>query len=162
MSQDRRRGGRAAGRAAIVALGLTLGGGALAQPPEVGELLSPEQVRACLCLGQRIDELRQDVALQESLSKEREAELSAIDREIERRRATVNVDGPAAVQELQRLVARQQTLRDLLRTELRGAHRDRVRRLNDRVETFNRLCAGRLTAGFETDRRKANPQCPGS
>lgn len=161
MNQDRRCGLRVAVRAAIFALGLApVGTAAFAQSGAAGTPLSAEEIRACLCLEQAITDLRRETDMQQSLRDERVTELNQVDQEIEQRRVTMDGSDPAAVQEMQHLVARQQMLRDLLHSEVGDAYRDRIKELNSRVALYNEQCTTRPMFKIEVERAKENLQCP--
>ncbi|WP_119458425.1 hypothetical protein [Rhodospirillaceae bacterium SYSU D60014] len=160
MGKSLRRSLRSAIYAAVLLSALGHVSAALAQSDESGPALSAEEVSACLCLQQEIDELRRETELQGALRQERKAELSQIDQQIERNRVVVDVGNPEAVKSLQQLVARQQMLRDLLRNDIRQSQQASIERLNARVATYNEKCTTRPMFKLEVERAQANLQCP--
>lgn len=164
MGNDPRRNRRLMIHAAILVWILGPAAGALAQsdtaPGAIGPALSVEEVSACLCLQREIDGLRRETELQGALRQDREAELSQIDQQIEQRRVAMDVNNPEAIAYLQRLVARQQMLRDLLRNEVHLSRQESVERLNARVKSYNEQCTTRPMFKLDVERVQAKLQCP--
>lgn len=115
---------------------------AVAPATALAQVLSPDEVRGCLCLKRSIDAQRPEVEVQAQFRRDKEAELAEVDRRVHRQRATMDPESMTDYDEMQGLLGRLLRLREGLR-EVRRAEADAIAALNVRVERYNGECTVR-------------------
>lgn len=149
----------------VAVLGAALAGFLIAAPAEaqVPQPVGPQadEIRGCLCLKQAVDA---DAAVVDSRQRsldEGRRELAQADADLERMRASLNVDDPAQVAQFRQRLERRDTLFRRVNGEMVPAVAAAVQRYNDRVAEYNARCASRLFDSVLMSQIQASPfSCP--
>jgi hypothetical protein len=124
---------------------------------------SPEaaEIAACLCLQQSMNVLGADMAARQRSYDEVRAELTRLDAQLERERASVEVNNPQSVARFRQLLQQRDGVfrrsTGPVATELSSA----VERYNGRVNEYNARCADRPRDPVLLGRVQATLACPG-
>lgn len=124
-----------------------------------GTALSVPEIRDCLCMEQRMTSMRADVALRQDMLNERQQELANIDQQVINQRAALQPDDTVGQQVLKDLMAQQQSLRNLLQTDLRPAYNAEASQLNDVVARYNGECVNRPRFSADVKMAQQDLQC---
>jgi hypothetical protein len=114
--------------------------GAVPAPPLSGEA---GDIAACLCLKQAVDVLGADLAVKQRSRDEIDAELSRLDAEMQRARAGVDVNDPAAVARFRQLLERRDAAFRRSTALVTGDLSSATEHYNSRVNEYNSRCANR-------------------
>jgi predicted trehalose synthase len=145
--QARKAGRTSAIASTLVALALAMVSGALAQESNTRRILSPEETRECVCMGDRIEATRVQLDPLEQ-------EFKRLDELVERARPDVNTDDPAEVDSFRRLYGRREALRQQIQAE-------RNSQLGGIIGRYNQLCANQRMLKLNVDAVRADPNaCP--
>jgi hypothetical protein len=142
--------------------GLLVGGALLAMAPAAGAQAPPEvaEIAHCLCLHRAIDAHTAGMTERRQAYDQVQSELAALDSELARERATMNVDDPQAVARFRQLLARRdavfQRSTGPLATDLSTA----VGGYNAAVREYNTRCADQPRDPELLARVQATLSCP--
>jgi len=114
--------------------------GAVPAPPRSGEA---GDIAACLCLRQAVDVLGADMAAKQRSRDELNAELARLDAEMQRARAGMNVNDPAAVAQFRQLLQQRDAAYRRSTGLVTGDLSSATSRYNARVNEYNTRCANR-------------------
>lgn len=149
------------GMAVPAALAAGLGGFALpAGAQQVVPAVSSEDAATCLCLERALPGLRAEMELRRGIMQEREGELERLGMDIEVKRAAMTPGDDAAMGELKALIARQQSLRALIRRDIVPSYQGSIAELNAAIAIYNERCAGKRIEQADIDRLSGQLQCP--
>jgi len=114
--------------------------GAVPAPPRSGEA---GDIAACLCLRQAVDVLGADMAAKQRSRDELNAELARLDAEMQRARAGMDVNNPAAVARFRQLLEQRDAAFRRSTGLVTGDLGSATSRYNARVNEYNTRCANR-------------------
>lgn len=138
------RAGRTAGIAALLmTVSLLAASGAGAQDSNSRRILSPEETRDCVCMGDQIEAARGQLDPLEQ-------EFKRLDELVERARPSVNTEDPAEVDSFRRLYGRREALRQQLQAE-------RNREVGGIINRYNQQCANQRMLKLNVDAARADP-----
>lgn len=138
------RAGRTAGIAALLmTVSLLAASGAGAQDSNSRRILSPEETRDCVCMGDQIEAARGQLDPLEQ-------EFKRLDELVERARPSVNTEDPAEVDSFRRLYGRREALRQQLQAE-------RNRQVGGIINRYNQQCANQRMLKLNVDAARADP-----
>jgi uncharacterized protein YbaP (TraB family) len=144
----------------LVLAGAAVGwpGGALAQA--TGPAMTPDEIAACLCQKQAMDQQRASLDAQGALLQERQLELSNLDTEIKRQAAALSSGDTVGQQVLQDLIGQQIALRNLIQLQIRPAYNRQVGELTQVIQTYNTQCTTRPRYKLDVDQAEQTLSCP--
>jgi hypothetical protein len=117
----------------------------------IGPAMSPDEIAACLCQKQALEQQRASLDAQGTLLQERQLELSNLDTEIKRQSAALSSSDA---------VAQQIALRNLIQLQIRPSYNQQVGALTQVIETYNAQCTTRPRYKLDVDRAEQNLTCP--
>ncbi|MBV9521421.1 MAG: hypothetical protein JO010_01425 [Alphaproteobacteria bacterium] len=133
-----------------------LGGAASAQ-----ELVqAPEQIKACLCLGQSIARRSSDLGARQSAYEEKRRTLEALDAQVASARPRVDVKDEASIEAFKQLLDRRDTAAAALAADVSPQYQALVARYNGQVDAFNRDCSGKAYDPVIEAQVQQNLACP--
>jgi len=146
----------------ILAAGFAFGvAGAQAQQSQpAGPAMSSEEIAACLCQKQVLEQQQSNVDVQGGLLQERQQELNNLDAEIKRQAAGLAPNDAVGQQVLQDLIAQQIALRNLIQLQIRPDYNKQVNALRQTIETYNAQCTTRPRYVLDVERAEQNLSCP--
>jgi hypothetical protein len=118
-------------------------------PPPYGAVPAPRlsgeagEIAACLCLGQAVGVLGADMAAKQRARDEINADLSRLDAELQRARAGMDVNDPAAVARFRELLERRDAAFRRSTGLITGDLSSATAHYNARVNEYNSRCANR-------------------
>jgi hypothetical protein len=130
-----------------------------AAPAQTAVLRGDDEVRACLCLDQRLPALNGDVQAQRRAYQEKQEASAALEKQIQIQRALVDVNNPAEVDAFKQLLGRRDAAADALNGQT-SSYADVVRRYNEAVAQYNDNCAGKPLDPDAKARVSRNLVCP--
>lgn len=132
---------------------------AQSQPP-AGPAMTPDEIAACLCEKDALDQLQANVDVQGGLLQERQQELTNLDAEIKRQAAGLSSSDAVGQKLLQDLIAQQMALRNLIQLQIRPAYNQQVNALKQSVDGYNTQCTTRPRYVLDVEKAKQNLICP--
>jgi hypothetical protein len=105
-----------------------------------GVIAVPQQVQACLCLEQRVNDLGTDIATRRQTYEQRRQEVSRLDSELASLRQRMNVDNPDDVAAYARLFDQRNAAFDALSRDVEPQYAASVERYNRAVADYNNSC----------------------
>ena len=148
----------------ILIAGLMLGGDgagrAQAQSQPAGPAMTPDEIAACLCQKDLLDQQQSNVDVQGGLLQERQQELNSLDAEIKRQAVGVSASDAVGQQLLQDLIAQQIALRNLIQLQIRPAYNQQVNQLRQTIESYNAQCTTRPRYVLDVEKAQQNLVCP--
>ena len=144
--------------AAGLALGVTSAQAQQSQP--AGPAMTSDEIAACLCQKQVLDQQQSNVDVQGGLLQERQQELNNLDAEIKRQAAGLSSNDAVGQQVLQDLIGQQIALRNLIQLQIRPDYNKQVNALRQSIETYNAQCTTRPRYVLDVERAEQNLSCP--
>jgi hypothetical protein len=132
---------------------------AQSQPP-AGPAMTPEEIAACLCQKETLDQQQSNLDVQGGLLQERQNELTNLDAQIKQQAARTPSGDAVGQQMLQDLIAQQIALRNLIQLQIRPAYNQQVNQLRQTVETYNAECTARPRYVLDVEKAQQNLVCP--
>lgn len=146
--------------AAVVLAGAVAGWSGQAAAQATGPAMTSDEIAACLCQKQSMDQQRASLDAQGALLQERQLELSNLDSEIKRQAAALSSSDTVGQQVLQDLIAQQIALRNLIQLQIRPAYNQQVGELTRVIEAYNAQCTTRPRYKLDVDRAEQTLSCP--
>jgi hypothetical protein len=128
--------------------------------PPAGPAMTSDEIAACLCQKQTLDQLQSNVDVQGGLLQERQQELTNLDSQIKQQAARTPSSDLVGQQVLQDLIAQQIALRNLIQLQIRPAYNQQVNQLRQTIETYNAQCTVRPRYVLDVERAQQNLVCP--
>jgi hypothetical protein len=157
-------GSRNLGTALVLAfLALPLSGRAQvpgSTAPAYSLLAAPEEVRACICLEQGLQQLGGEVSARQRIYEDRRQELSRLDAEIARMRQSMNPENAAEVAAFRQLLDRRNATFDAFSRGATDDYSAAVESYNRVVAQYNQRCYGRGLDPAVTATVRQNLVCP--
>ncbi len=125
-----------------------------------GPAMTPDEISACLCQKQSMEQQRDALDTQGGLLQERQQELSNLDAAIKRQAAALSSSDVVGHQVLQDLIAQQIALRNLIQLQIRPAYNRQAIGLQQVIETYNAQCTTRPRYVLDAERAEQNLVCP--
>jgi hypothetical protein len=125
-----------------------------------GPAMTPDEIAACLCQKQALDQQQSNVDVQGGLLQERQKELNNLDAEIKRQATSLSPNDTVGQQLLQQLIGQQIALRNLIQLQIRPAYNQQANQLREMVGTYNTQCTGRPRYVLDVEKAQQNLQCP--
>jgi len=145
-------------------IALALGGGSLPaaaqSTPPAGPAMTPEEIAACLCQKEVLDQQQSNVDVQGGLLQERQQELTNLDTQIKAQAARTPSSDTVGQQVLQDLIAQQIALRNLIQLQIRPAYTQQLNQLRTTIETYNAQCTTRPRYVLDVEKAQQNLVCP--
>lgn len=132
---------------------------AQSQPP-AGPAMTPEEIAACLCQKEVLDQQQSNVDVQGGLLQERQQELNNLDAQIKQQAARTPSTDLVGQQVLQDLIAQQIALRNLIQLQIRPAYNQQLNQLRQTIETYNTQCTMRPRYVIDVEKAEENLACP--
>jgi hypothetical protein len=132
---------------------------AQSQPP-AGPAMTPDEIAACLCQKDVLDQQQSNVDVQNGLLQERQQELTNLDAEIKRQAAGLSSTDAVGQKLLQDLIAQQMALRNLIQLQIRPAYNQQINALKQTVNDYNAQCTTRARYVLDVEKAKQNLICP--
>jgi hypothetical protein len=132
---------------------------AQSQPP-AGPAMTPDEIAACLCQKEILDQQQSNVDVQGGLLQERQLELTNLDTQIKQQAARTPSSDLVGQQVLQDLIAQQIALRNLIQLQIRPAHNKQVNELRQTIESYNAQCTARPRYVLDVEKAQQNLVCP--
>lgn len=140
---------------------VAFGAPAAAQYP--GAQPAPEEVAAarnCLCLEQAVQDRRFELDVRNGLFEKLRADADALEREVDRRRTSVNVDDQNQIDAFRALLDQRDAARKHYETTAVPEQQQTVARYNAAVGALNAACAGRSYSTYAWEAARKGPVCP--
>ena len=125
-----------------------------------GPAMTPEEIAACLCQKQVLDQQQADADVQNGLLQERQQELANLDAQIKQQATRTPADDTVGQQVLQDLIAQQIALRNLIQLQIRPAYSQQLGLLRQTIETYNVQCTSRPRYVLDVEKAQQNLACP--
>jgi hypothetical protein len=133
--------------------------GAQSPPQPAGP--QADEIRGCLCLKHSVDSDSSVLGEKQQALNGAQRELAQADAELERARASINVDDPAQVARFRQQLAQRDALFRRANGDLTTAVAAAVQRYNGRVADYNARCSNRPFDSVLTSQIQASPfSCP--
>jgi len=152
---------------ALLAILMLSGGGtgwspraaAQTQAP-AGPAMTPDEIAACLCQKDVLDQQQSNADIQGGLLQERQQELTNLDAQIKQQAARTPSSDLVGQQVLQDLIGQQIALRNLIQLQIRPAYNREVNQLRQTIETYNAQCTTRPRYVLDLEKAQQNLICP--
>jgi hypothetical protein len=128
--------------------------------PPAGPAMTPDEIAACLCQREVLDQQQSNAEVQGSLLQERQQELTNLDTQIKAHAARTPSNDQVGQQVLQDLIAQQIALRNLIQLQIRPAYTQQLGQLRATIETYNAQCTARPRYVLDVEKAKQNLVCP--
>jgi chromosome segregation ATPase len=132
---------------------------AQSQPP-AGPAMTSDEIAACLCQKELLEQQQSDVDVQGGLLQERQQELTNLNAEIKRQAASLSSSDAVGQQVLQDLIGQQTSLRNLIQLQIRPGYNQQVNQLRQTIESYNAQCTARPRYVLDVERAEQNLVCP--
>jgi hypothetical protein len=132
---------------------------AQSQPP-AGPAMTSDEIAACLCQKELLDQQQSNVDVQGGLLQERQQELTNLNAEIKRQAAGLSSADVVGNALLQDLIAQQNALRNVIQLQIRPAYNQQVNQLRATIEGYNTQCTTRPRYVLDVERAEQNLACP--
>ena len=142
---------------AVAGVALAAAGGAAAQQQM---LRAPDQVRACLCLGQQVTQESSELAQRRRQWQEKQQQIEALNQQVAAARPKVDVNDPNAIAAFKALLARRDAAAQTFAAEDTPNYRTFAEKYNARVADFNRGCAGKVYDSVVEAQIRQTLSCP--
>lgn len=133
---------------------------ATAQSAPAGPAMTPDEIAACLCQKEVLDQQQSNAEVQGGLLQERQQELTNLDTQIKAQAARTPSSDTVGQQVLQDLIAQQIALRNLIQLQIRPAYTQQLRELRTIIETYNAQCTTRPRYVLDVEKAQENLVCP--
>jgi hypothetical protein len=128
--------------------------------PPAGPAMTPDEIAACLCQREVLDQQQSNVDVQGGLLQERQQELTNLDTQIKAQAARTPSSDTVGQQVLQDLIAQQIALRNLIQLQIRPAYTQQLNQLRCTIETYNAQCTTRPRYVLDVEKAQQNLVCP--
>ncbi len=125
-----------------------------------GPAMTPDEIAACLCQKEVLDQQQSNVDTQGALLQERQRELTNLDTQIKQQAARTPSTDVVGQQVLQDLIAQQIALRNLIQLQIRPAYNQQLNQLRQTIETYNVQCTTRPRYVLDVEKAQQNLVCP--
>ncbi|HEX6121121.1 MAG TPA: hypothetical protein VFZ03_16860 [Dongiaceae bacterium] len=125
-----------------------------------GPAMTSDEIAACLCQKEALDQQQSNVDVQNGLLQERQKELNNLDAEIKRQATSLAPNDTVGQQLLQQLIGQQIALRNLIQLQIRPAYNQQANKQRDMIGTYNSQCTTRPRYVLDVEKAKQNLQCP--
>ena len=147
-----------------IALAIVLGGSSLPataqSTPPAGPAMTPDEIAACLCQKEALDQQQSNAEVQGGLLQERQQELTNLDTQIKAQAARTPSSDQVGQQVLQDLIGQQIALRNLIQLQIRPAYTQQLNQLRATIETYNAQCTSRPRYVLDVEKAQQNLVCP--
>lgn len=116
--------------------------------------------RNCLCLERSVEDRRFELDIRNGIFEKSRADLDAIEREVEQRRPTVDVNDPNQVDAFRSLLARADAARTHYERSAVPEQQQAVGRYNAVVDQLNAACKGRSFTTYAWEAARRDLVCP--
>lgn len=130
-----------------------------ATPVPSGPALSVEELRGCLCQEPKLEMARQDIATRRAILDERQAQLTALDKQIADRRKTLDPNDLIGQELLKNSMAQAAALRDLIQSDVRLSLNQAVADYNATAAKYTETCVNRPRYAYDVDQAKKDLVC---
>lgn len=147
----------------ILLTAITLGGSpyAVAQStPPAGPAMTPDEIAACLCQREALDQQQSNVDVQGGLLQERQQELTNLDAQIKAQAARTPSSDLVGQQVLQDLIGQQIALRNLIQLQIRPGYTQQLNQLRATIDSYNVQCTSRPRYVLDVEKAQQNLVCP--
>jgi hypothetical protein len=148
----------------VLLIAVALGGWspyAMAQStPPAGPAMTPDEIAACLCQKETLDQQQSNTDVQGGLLQERQQELTNLDTQIKAQAARTPSSDLVGQQVLQDLIGQQIALRNLIQLQIRPAYTQQLNQLRATIETYNAQCTTRPRYVLDVEKAQENLVCP--
>jgi len=128
--------------------------------PPAGPAMTPDEIAACLCQREVLDQQQSNADVQGGLLQERQQELTNLDTQIKAQASRTPSSDTVGQQVLQDLIAQQIALRNLIQLQIRPAYTQQLNQLRTTIETYNAQCTGRPRYVLDVEKAQQNLVCP--
>ena len=128
--------------------------------PPAGPAMTPDEIAACLCQKEALDQQQSNAEAQGGLLEERQQELTNLDTQIKAQAARTPSSDTVGQQVLQDLIAQQIALRNLIQLQIRPAYTQQLNQLRTIIETYNAQCTTRPRYVLDVEKAQENLVCP--
>ena len=128
--------------------------------PPAGPAMTPDEIAACLCQREVLDQQQSNADVQGGLLQERQQELTNLDTQIKAQAARTPSSDTVGQQVLQDLIAQQIALRNLIQLQIRPAYTQQLNQLRTTIETYNAQCTTRPRYVLDVEKAQQNLVCP--
>lgn len=128
--------------------------------PPAGPAMTPDEIAACLCQKETLDQQQSNADVQGGLLQERQQELTNLDTQIKAQAARTPSSDTVGQQVLQDLIAQQIALRNLIQLQIRPAYTQQLNQLRTTIETYNAQCTTRPRYVLDVEKAQQNLVCP--
>lgn len=132
---------------------------AQSQPP-AGPAMTPDEIAACLCQKDVLDQQQSNADIQGGLLQERQQELTNLDTQIKAQAARTPSSDLVGQQVLQDLIGQQIALRNLIQLQIRPTYNQQVNQLRQTIEGYNVQCTTRPRYVLDVEKAEQNLACP--
>jgi hypothetical protein len=148
----------------VLLIAIALGGWsphatAQSQPP-AGPAMTPDEIAACTCQQQVLEQQQSNVDVQGGLLQERQQELTNLDTQIKAQAARTPSSDVVGQQVLQDLIAQQIALRNLIQLQIRPAYNQQLNQLRATIDSYNAQCTQRPRYVLDVEKAEKNLVCP--
>jgi membrane-bound lytic murein transglycosylase len=143
-----------------IALGTWSPRAAAQSTPPAGPAMTPDEIAACLCQKEALEQQQSNAEVQGGLLQERQQELTNLDTQIKAQAARTPSSDQVGQQVLQDLIAQQIALRNLIQLQIRPAYTQQLNQLRTIIETYNAQCTGRPRYVLDVEKAQENLVCP--
>ncbi|MBX6368762.1 MAG: hypothetical protein IRZ04_12315 [Rhodospirillales bacterium] len=133
---------------------------ALATPVAAQVLNDPQDVARCLCAESAVKTLGDELAVRKRIYDDARQQLQSIDRDLEQRRQTINVNDEAQVNAFRERFDQRSALAARLSGEIDADYRTAVERYNRAVAQYNEGCIGRVLDANVVNSVRPTLVCP--
>ncbi|MCC7046215.1 MAG: hypothetical protein IT562_05840 [Alphaproteobacteria bacterium] len=116
--------------------------------------------RNCLCLERSVEDRRFELDIRNGIFEKSRADLDAIEREVEQRRPSVDVNDPNQVDAFRTLLARADAARTHYEQSAVPEQQQAVGRYNAVVDQLNAACKGRAFSTYAWEAARRDLVCP--
>ena len=128
--------------------------------PPAGPAMTADEIAACLCQKQTLDQQQSNLDVQGGLLQERQQELTNLDTQIRSQAARTPSSDTVGQQVLQDMIAQQIALRNLIQLQIRPAYTQQLSQLRTTIETYNAQCTARPRYVLDVEKAEQNLVCP--
>jgi hypothetical protein len=128
--------------------------------PPAGPAMTSDEIAACLCQREVLDQQQSNVDVQGGLLQERQQELTNLDTQIKAQAARTPSSDLVGQQVLQDLIGQQIALRNLIQLQIRPGYTQQLNQLRATIESYNAQCTTRPRYVLDVERAQENLVCP--
>jgi hypothetical protein len=128
--------------------------------PSAGPAMTSDEIAACLCQKELLEQQQSNVDVQGGLLQERQQELTNLNAEIKRQAAGLSSADVVGNALLQDLIGQQNALRNVIQLQIRPAYNQQVNQLRATIESYNAQCTTRPRYVLDVEQAEQNLACP--